>query len=177
MYGVPRPVDDVTDVPHSGHVKVRRARFRSWSQCHMPETKKCGFACLNSPVNPHVGHFILELCLAAMLSTQRFQFGFIVFAGLAMPHVVRSNNRMWRPQHNVRDHRAGTEIYASINTRKSGFACIVLLSDDSPTVAFTTTRQQTPSQIRSRLESSRSQSTKLLRDSRSPKIERALMLA
>ena len=65
----------------------------------MPETKKCGFACLNT-VNPHVGHFILELCLTAMLSTQRFQFGFIVFAGLAMPHVVRSNNRMWRPQHN-----------------------------------------------------------------------------
>jgi len=26
------------------------------------------------------------------------------------------------------DHRAGTEIYASKNTRKPGFACIVLLS-------------------------------------------------
>ena len=29
---------------------------------------------------------------------------------------------------NGNDHRAGTEIIASISTRKSGFACIVLLS-------------------------------------------------
>ena len=85
MYGTHRPVGEVTDVPHSGHVTVRLARFRSTSQCHVSETQNRGFACLNAPVNPHVGHVILELCSTAMLSTQRFQFGFIVLAGRAMP--------------------------------------------------------------------------------------------
>ena len=33
-------------------------------------------------------------------------------------------------QDNGNDHRAGAEIIASISTRKSGFACIGLLSCD-----------------------------------------------
>ena len=83
MYGTHRPVDEVTAVPHSGHAKLRLARFRSTSQCHVSETQNRGFACLNAPVNPHVGQVILQLCSTAMLSTQQFQFGFIFLVGPA----------------------------------------------------------------------------------------------
>ena len=50
----------------------------------------------------------MELCLTAMLSNQRFQFRFIVLTCLATPHVIRSNNRMWHPQHNDSDNRVPT---------------------------------------------------------------------
>ena len=39
------------------------------------------------------------------------------------------DSRRWRPKlYNVRDHRAGTIDHPIQNTRKSGFACITLLS-------------------------------------------------